>query len=169
MQTKHLATYLNDHLAGAVTAVQLLDHIGHSHADHRAAPLLARVRRDIEADRETLQSIMQRLGVSESPVRKVTGWLSERAATLKLKIDDPVDGVLRIYESIELLCIGIEGKRMLWGSLQTIAPHVDELKSVEFETLIARATEQRDALEPERLNAAVPAFTDTAVSAESPA
>ena len=37
MSHKHLATYLNDHLAGAITAVDLLSHVESSYAGSEPA------------------------------------------------------------------------------------------------------------------------------------
>ncbi|MBN9518814.1 hypothetical protein J0H58_09885 [bacterium] len=58
----HLATYLNDHLAGSTAALELLEHLERTHPD--LAPSLAVLRRDIEDDRRELEALMTRVGAA---------------------------------------------------------------------------------------------------------
>lgn len=78
MANEHLATYLNDHLAGLTVAIELLQDIEAEGAGITKS--LAELRADIEADRNELQALMHRLGIAESRTRKVSGWLTEMAA-----------------------------------------------------------------------------------------
>src|SRR5205085_7785795 len=66
MSDQHLATYLNDHLAGSVVALELLEHLEKAHAGTDVARFVAALRADIEADRGELEALMQRLHVSAS-------------------------------------------------------------------------------------------------------
>ena len=61
MSEQHLATYLNDHLAGAVAALELLEHLGKAHADTPTGRFAAELRADIAADRKELEALMARL------------------------------------------------------------------------------------------------------------
>ena len=117
MAREHIATYLNDHLAGATGAVELLEHLEKEHADTEVGRLASELRADVEADRQTLQSLMERLEVAQSRTQKAAAWLGEKAAELKLRLDDPAGGSLRLFESLEVLSLGIEGKRSLWRAL----------------------------------------------------
>ena len=154
MGTHHLETYLNDHLAGAVAVLELIDHSIEQHADAPQAALLGEIRADIEADRRQLEMIIDRVGGSQSAPRKAVGWISDRVVRLKLRMDDPSNGALRLFETIEIVALGIEGKRSLWRTLDSLRADLSEIADVDFEGLIARATQQRDALEPGRLRAA---------------
>lgn len=145
---EHLSTYLNDHLAGAVVALEMLEHLEESHADRLDAAVLGRVRSEIEVDRQSLESLMERLGVTKSRARRAAGWLAERTARIKLAADDPQDGALRAFEMIELVSLGVEGKISLWKSLAAVAPSDPVLSGLDFDALIARARAQRAALEP---------------------
>ena len=78
MADEHLATYLNDHLAGSVLAVDLLERL--EVADTDMTDSLAALRNDIEADRRELQALMSRLGIVESRSRKVRRWRSASMA-----------------------------------------------------------------------------------------
>jgi hypothetical protein len=161
MAHDHLATYLNDHLAGAVAAVELLGHLERAHAGTPIAPTLADLRAESEADRVTLESLMKRLHVTESRPRKATAWLAERLAWLKLRLDDSGHGVFRLFESLEAVSLGIEGKLALWRTLATITPAMPDVSGLDYEILMLRATDQRERAETLRLGAAVTALAAT--------
>jgi hypothetical protein len=91
---------------------------------------------------------MERLEITHSKVRRAAGWLAERMSRIKLAADDPQDGALRAFEMIEIVSLGIEGKISLWTSLAAISPVDPMLGAPGYDALIARAREQRRALEP---------------------
>src|SRR5688572_8544989 len=123
MSKEHLATYLNDHLGGSVLALEILEHLEAEATD--LTPHVNRLRVDIETDRQELKSLMDRLGILESRVSKVGGWIAEKLAEVKLEMDDESGGTLRRLERLEAVAIGIHGKKALWAALSaaaTIAP-----------------------------------------------
>ena len=164
MTDTHLATYLNDHLAGAVAALELLEHLEKTHAGTPVARALSELRTEVDADREVLQSLMTRLGITESKPRKAAAWLAERLASLKLRLDDSGDGALRLFESLEVLSLGIEGKLGLWRTLAAVAVAQPDVGSVDYETLMSRAADQRGRAEKMRLRAAQAAFAGVSSS-----
>ena len=70
MAHEHLATYLNDHLAGSVVALELLENLEEIHANAPLAAFFSKLRADIEADRQELETLMGRLEIAESRTRK---------------------------------------------------------------------------------------------------
>ena len=155
MPTDRLATYLNDHLAGAVAALELLEHLEKQYAGTPVERFATGMRVDVEADRKELEALARRLGVGESGARKATAWLAERVARLKLRLDDPDGGPLRLLESVEVLALGIDGKRALWASLAAAAERgAPGLQGVDYARLAERADEQRRRAETVRLDAA---------------
>ena len=62
MDRAALTTYLNDHLAGSVGAIDLLDHLVERAPDPEAKRLFADVRVEVTQDQETLQLIIRRAG-----------------------------------------------------------------------------------------------------------
>jgi hypothetical protein len=156
--TGSLEVYLNDHLAAAAAAVELVDTL---RANNEGTPLdahLSRVGAEIEADRETLRRIMDSLAVPQSAVKQAGGRVVERLS--RLRLHDRITGdphVSRLME-IETVSLGIEGKAALWRSLQTIAPDRPALAAFDLPGLVARALAQREGLEPYRLEAAAQAF-----------
>lgn len=153
-ENTHLATYLNDHLAGAVAAIELLQHLETAHAGTPTARRIAELRADIEADREVLTSLMSRMDVTESRPRKAAAWLAERLAALKLRLDDSGDGAFRLFESLEAISLGIEGKSGLWRTLATLTSAAPNVGGPDYEILTVRAADQRQRAEALRLEAA---------------
>src|SRR5258708_10833066 len=81
---RHLTVYLNDHLAGSMVAVELLMALERTHAE--IEPALAALRVDVEQDQTELKTLMDRLNIAESGVRKIAGWLAEKTTQLKMRI-----------------------------------------------------------------------------------
>jgi hypothetical protein len=158
MDNPQLATYLNDHLAGSEAAFELLDLLEKEHAGTQIAILASGLREDIAADRRELEALMSRLGIAQGGMKQAAAWLSEKAARLKLRIDDPKGGGLRLLEIFEALSLGIEGKRLLWRSLKTAAVYNPELQGTDYQTLEHRAEDQRLGVEPFRMGAAKGTF-----------
>ena len=70
----------------------------------------------------------------------------------------PADEALRLLEALELVAVGIEGKRALWRSLAVASEDVPELQGVDYEHLLQRSEEQQRRVETVRLEAAKAAF-----------
>jgi len=142
----YLAIYLNDHLAGATGGVELARRLRASNErDATFGEPLKRICEEIEADRATLEQVIERLGFSRSRLKPAAAWVAEKLGRLKL------NGQLRGYSplsrlvELEGLLIGITGKIGLWQTL-------DELESgeqlgIDFEQLVERAAAQRSAID----------------------
>ena len=158
VETRLLAIYLNDHLAGATGALELARR---ARTANRGTPFeapLARLTVELEEDRATLRRLMRRLGVTRDPVKEWAGWLAEKCGRLKLNGRlagySPLSRVLEL----ELLALAVEGKRALWRSLAHVAGEDARLQGIDFGALGRRAQRQRRLLEAERLKAAEIAF-----------
>jgi hypothetical protein len=154
MGNKQIATYLNDHLAGSVAALELLENLEAAHAGMPLARFLVELREDITADRQELEALMSRLHVAQSRTRKATAWAVEKLSGLKLRLDDPAGGALRLLQALEAAALGIEGKEALWCALRAVAAEATELQGVDYDRLVKRAEEQRRRVEEVRLEAA---------------
>jgi hypothetical protein len=152
MSREHLATYLNDHLSGAVVALELLEYLQRSHRGTELARFAADLYAEIMADRRVLESLMTQHNVHASAPRKAAAWLTEKAAQVKLWLDDPGHGALRHLEILDLVSSGIEGKRLLWRALSAAA--IPAPPDTDYATLEHRAEEQRQRVETHRLGAA---------------
>lgn len=165
VMSDHLATYLTDHMAGSVSALELLERLEKSYAGEPVAETAARLIREIHGERQVLDGLAEKVGASISLPRKAASWISEKLVQAKLLYDDPAGGPLGLLESLEALSLGVEGKRLLWRSLRMAADNREELVGPDYDHLIGLAKDQRDRLEVHRLDAAAGALA--AVSAES--
>ena len=147
-----LVTYVNDHLGGARIAVELLEAMRDQHDDKNFRDLATVLLLAIQADDHTLRAIAGKIGTGPSAIKEVGGWIVEKAARLKLGHTGSTDFAL--FESLELLAIGIHGKLCLWKALQVASAADSRLHGFDFETLISRAQQQYDRVERNRLHLA---------------
>jgi hypothetical protein len=148
-----LAIYLNDHLAGATLGVELARRLRASNRDDpEFGPTLAEVCAEIEADRETLKTVMDQLEVGQSKLKPLAAILGERLGRLKLNGRLWGYSPLSRLDELELLQIGVVGKRRLWRALEHT--HTGDLSSFDLGALAERATEQLRRLEALHLKAA---------------
>lgn len=154
MSRQILTTYLNDHLAGSVAALELLDDLRKGSKGTPRVAWLAPLRSDIEQDQQVLRELLRAVGGKESRLRKAAAWMTEKLGEAKLKLDDPGDGELELLEALESLALGIQGKLKLWRTLQAVRDRVPELQQMDLPTLERRAMEQHDRVDAERLQVA---------------
>jgi hypothetical protein len=157
MDLEILATYLNDHLAGSVAAIELLDHLRELSKGTERERLFTSLQSEIEEDRQVLQGLLRGVGGRESRLRTAAAWLTEKVVEAKLKLDDPGAGELRLLEAFETLELGILGKLALWRAL-AVADRVPQIRSLDLSRLERRAQGQHDRVETERLKVARAAF-----------
>ena len=160
MAHEHLAAYLNDHLAGSVVALELLEHLEAAHSEDSLSNFFRALRADIASDRDELEQLMKELNIEQSRTRKALAWLTEKFTELKLRFDDPKAGALLLFESLEALSLGIEGKRSLWITLAATSETTPSLRIADYDRLQQRAQEQRDRVEELRIKTALKALTD---------
>src|SRR3954465_4549127 len=84
LDAKYAPIYLNDPLAGSTVGLSLAKRTLGSNRGTQFEPVLERIAREIEEDRETLREIMRALGVGEDPVKKLAPYVAERVGRLKL-------------------------------------------------------------------------------------
>jgi hypothetical protein len=148
-----LRTYLNDHLAGSVMAIELAERMIRENQGAVIAARLSRVLEEIREDQALLKELIERVGAGESPLKKAGAWLAEKAGRWKLGgTDDPAE--LSRLEVLEVLTTGIHGKQALWRALRVAAPGHEELRGSDYDLLERRAIEQHEEVEELRLEAA---------------
>jgi hypothetical protein len=153
MASEDLSSYLNDHLAGSVTALELFDFLLKKQAGTPAEGVLARLREDVAASRRELEALMLRLDIRPSRTRKATAFLAEKLSEVKLRGDDP-SGQYHLLQGLDALSIGIAGQALLWRALAAVAPEVPALQVLNYDLLIERAEAQRSRMEELRVEAA---------------
>lgn len=149
MNTENIIAYLQDHLAGSVAALELLERLASSTNGTDLSTQIVDLKIEVEADQTVLKNLLVRLGADENPTKKAGGWIAEKALNLKTKLSD---GDLGLLEAFEVLALGIEGKRKLWRALACVdlgqdLPHLE-----------ASALRQGERVESLRLQTAHRAF-----------
>jgi len=148
-----LAIYLNDHLAGSTAGMELARRLrGSNEDDPEFGPVLAEICGEIEAERETLQAVMEQLGVGESKLKPAAAVLAERLGRLKPNGQLLGYAPLSRLDELELLQLGVAGKRRLWRALEHT--HAEELSEFDLGALAELATSQLRRLEALHLKAA---------------
>ena len=153
MSREALRTYLNDHLAGSVMAIELCERAVQENEGTPFAARLARLLEEVREDQAVLKGLIEGVGAGQNPLKKAGAWLAAQAGRLKLGgTEEP--GELSRLEFLELLTTGIHGKRALWRALRVVAARYEELRGVDLDALERRAIEQHDEAEEMRLEAA---------------
>src|SRR4051794_7120756 len=96
-----LATYLQDHLAGADFAVDLLQSLREQHGAEPLGQFASSLLVDIEEDRTVLKAITDRIGREPSNLKEAAAWMTEKLSRWKLGRD--VAGGLGTFEALETL------------------------------------------------------------------
>jgi hypothetical protein len=152
MALKALETYLEDHLAGAASAVDLLKRMQSEHDGDPLGRFAGELLEDVVADRRTLEDFSRRVGSGPHPFKEAATKVAEKAA--RFKLSRRMAGPLGLLESLEFLALGIWGKRALWLALSTAAPYDMRIRALGLPALIERAESQHARVEQRRLEAA---------------
>jgi hypothetical protein len=137
-----LGIYLNDHLAGATTALELVRRTEGSNAGTPLGDFLAGLAVEIEEDRDALEAMMGRLGVGKDRLKVVSGWTAEKVGRLKLNGRVTSYSPLSRLVEVEALLLGVAGKRACWLALLELALDEPRLDEEELERLLSRAESQ---------------------------
>jgi hypothetical protein len=148
---RYLATYLNDHLAGATVGVELARRAAGSNKGSRYGAVLQDLSADIAEDRTTLTDLMATVGVGRDRLKILAAWTGEKVGRLKPNGHVTSYSPLSRLEELEILSLGVEGKLAMWRALRDA--HGPTFGGADLEQLIARATRQRERLDELHRNA----------------
>jgi hypothetical protein len=158
-QERALCVYLNDHLAGSEAALELLARLAETAGEDAARAAFTSLRAEIESDQKQLEALLARVGGGPSTVKRALGWLAEKVA--RLKLGSAASGAsFALFESLEALALGIEGKRSLWRALGSLVDVEPALAELDLAGLMRRADEQHGEVERWRLAVAQAALTE---------
>jgi hypothetical protein len=146
---KDFDSYLNDHLAGSISALELVAHWEHVHKGEPLGRFFAETEREIKADQDILRDVMRSLGVEESKLRQAGAWAAEKVGRARLMIAGDEAGSLGLVLTLEGLVMGITGKKLLWRTLA--AAKLPRLNGYDFEELERHAEQQVGRIEAERM------------------
>ena len=153
---KELDSYLNDHLAGSVSALELLEHWVRVHDGEQLADFFRDIKAEVRQDQEKLREVMHSLGIEESNVRQAGAWAAEKVGRVRLMIAGDEPRSVGLMLTLEGLIMGVTGKKLMWRALA--AANLPQLNSYHFEEVQRRAEQQIERLEAERMRAVPEAF-----------
>lgn len=157
---QELERYLNDHLAGSSGALLMIGHLIDTLEDPQAVDFFVELKTDVEEDRRLLEHLLTSAGLHPSGILKAAGKLTARVGFLKLMWEGFEPGKLGLFEALEMLALGVQGKRLLWLALREIAHTYPAWSEVNFADLELEAIRQRDGVEGWRIEAARATFAD---------
>lgn len=155
---RFLRIYMNDQLALGIGWRELARRAQSQNEGTALGDALARVATGIAEDVETFEGIMDRLGLDRDRVKPMLATVGERIGRLKLNGQWRGYSPLSRFAELDVLAMGIEGKKILWANLRDFAGLRVRLADVDFDGLIERAGRQRAELEPFRALAGREAF-----------
>ena len=160
-----LGNYLREHLSGSDAAIHVVDRLrhAHDHADQRV--LFARLFDEFQEERQVVRALLTRLDESPLSVKriagKVTGSILDTVATTQH------DDQLVLFRTFETLAVGVQGKRCLWRTLQSLEPPLCAPGYRNFAELESMAVRQWEAIEQHRRALAGQMFRWSAGEAEA--
>lgn len=153
-----LATYLNDHLAGSVAAIALIDDMISAVTDEALKSFLVQLKKEITEEQQVLRILLRANDLKEGALKKAAAWLGEKASAPKFGGGGDDNHGLAIMQGLEMLYLGITGKLLQWWAFQgAIAPMVEAL-GFDLNHLQKQAERQRHTVEEFRLAYARKAF-----------
>ncbi len=155
---KDLDSYLNDHVAGSISALELIAHWVEVHKGEPLGRFFVETEREIKADQDTLRDVMRTLGVEESKVRQAGAWVAEKVGRARLMIAGDEQGSLGLVLTLEGLIMGVTGKNLMWRALA--AAKLPGLSRYNFEQLQRRAEQQVERIEAQRISAVRQVFAE---------
>jgi hypothetical protein len=158
MSHKNLSLYINDHLAGSVGALRLLDRLRREVERPEVVRELGVVRRQVQEDQDTLHEMRRELGIGRSRWREWGAMAAQLLSNLKFRLEASKHGEVQLLHALDSLTMGIEGKKTLWHALRAAQEINPRLRLADYDRLLDRADEQLARLEELREPAAMRAF-----------
>ncbi|TWU22341.1 hypothetical protein Pla52o_33970 [Novipirellula galeiformis] len=158
MNLELLTTYLNDHRAGATAATDMLERLINENQGEPLGDFATTLLNEIEQDEAELEGLIKRYDAMPGVVKQAVAWAGAKMTTPK--IGRTMAGDFGNFQTLEILSIGILGKRALWRMLQSLSD--PELLSLDYGRLIERADSQFQQVEQWRLRIGTMAMNSTA-------
>lgn len=159
-----LHTYLNDHLASSVAAIDLMGRIANAHAGTPLGNTLARLQGEVSVEQATLRTLVEDVGGTESAAARAVAWAGEKISRLKIGPGEHDASGLKLLEALEALALGFWGRGALWRTLDRVRQEAPLPGTIDFAALARQAATQLDELEVVRLEAGLVALTSPALN-----
>jgi hypothetical protein len=151
--SENLQAYLLDHLAGSDAAIRVLPLLQRAVAGSTAGHMLSDLRREFEAERDTVRGLLGETGSLRISAKRVVAG-SSGLVLGALGAGQPGD--ISFFRAIEGLAIGVQGKRLLWRAAQDWP--ASSARRPEFRRLEGQAADQWERLDAYRRQLIRPTF-----------
>ena len=152
---QRMETYLRHHLMGASLAELTIEYWARRAPYVREREFLNALLREIEADHETLEKVLEAVSG-----KRQHSWLGPIARVFtrgRWKLTRSRRQPLSLFEALEMLSIGIAGKRALWRIMGVL--NDPRLSGFNWGGLEQRAVDQFALVDDERIRVGCVAFT----------
>jgi hypothetical protein len=155
--TEALGAYLNDHLAGSMAGRDVAAKLAEDNEGTPLGSVMKTLLADIEADQATLEQLMDGLGIERQSLKQAGGWMAAKLTRVRFSQSVTGSAALSQLLEMEMLSVGIHGKKALWRALAQVSGTDPRLAAAE--SLAQRADDQLQRLESQRLAAAAEALS----------
>jgi hypothetical protein len=158
MAAEPLAIYLEDHLAGSVAALKMMEELAEVEQGTPLETTLRRLHAEVSEEQNGLRELLARIEASPSTLKQAAAWLSEKVGEGKLALSARSHPALARLQGLESLVLGLQGKLALYRVLAEAAARDPRLQG-DFSGLADRTVRQQATVEAERQAAARAAFS----------
>lgn len=151
---KKLESYLNKHLAGAESGLLVATELASTAENPAEKFCFLGLRDSIVREKNLLAEMIAEAGLDVSTLRRATGAAAGHLGLWRLSMDGADPGELGRFEMIEMLALGIHGKRLLWTLMHNLALSSTLWRRHDFAKLIDDASQQGASIEIYRTEAA---------------
>jgi hypothetical protein len=148
-----LRAYLSEHLGGSEAALMLLERMVARYGHTPRGSFFRGLRTEVREDQRVMAELCERLDGPVAP-RRATRRFSDPRPPAGTGALSEQEEFFALLEALEMLSVGVTGKRFLWQTLAAVAAIDPLLADVDFDELERRAARQQSRLEDERLDVA---------------
>ncbi|MBA2744321.1 MAG: hypothetical protein H0U43_08460, partial [Chthoniobacterales bacterium] len=105
MNKTDLTTYLNDHHAGSLSAIEMVDHLIETFEGQALGKFFKDLRAEIETDQHTLEDLIAKIGADESAIKNAGAWVAEKVSRAKIRVSDSADDQMGLLHALEALML----------------------------------------------------------------
>lgn len=160
LDRESLMTYLNDHLAASIAALQLLERLVTTLREPSMVTTLRTLTDDVTAEQGLVRDIIAAGGGTENTMAQAVSWVGEKVARLKIGPGESDPSGLMLFEALEAISVGFWGRRCLWSTLAHLSREVTVPPgTIDFAALEARAEQHLTMLDALRLQSSSAALS----------
>ena len=153
-----LRIYLNDHLAASLGMRELVERCRQANSEGELGTFLQSLGEELKEDRETLKSLLKKIGGVEDPAKSGAAWFMEKVGRLKFNGHLLHYSDLSRLEELEALILGLRGKERLWSVLEDTTAGEERWAGIDFSRLREKVVHQIEGAQRHHREAALKVF-----------